>query len=131
MDSFEINKLQNLLLEYPVVRLAYLFGSRARNEHGLLSDYDVAIFLNQAEDRLKIAELKMILQTKIAGLLKTDSVDLVVLNSNIGSELKYNIIKDGKIIFERESARVFIEPQILNEYFDLKELSRRYNLTRT
>ena len=45
-------------------------------------------------------------------------------------ELKFNVIKEGKLIYEVEPYKVIIEPKILNEYFDFHSLLLRYGLTR-
>ena len=67
---------------------------------------------------------------KISSKLKTDAVDLCVLNDIEGPELKYNIIKDGVLILEREPFKVLIEPKIMTEYIDFHESLLRYNLTK-
>lgn len=130
MDNKEIDNLKSIFAKYPEVQLVYFFGSRARNDAGPLGDYDLAVFLNPAKDRKQMIDTRMTLQAEIAKLLKTDKIDLVILNLVLGLELKFNIIKEGKIIFERDAARVFVEPRILNEYFDFKALLKRYNLTK-
>jgi len=53
-----------------------------------------------------------------------------MLNLIEGPELKYNIIKEGKLIYEKEPYKVLIEPRILNEYFDFRMSLLRYNLTK-
>jgi hypothetical protein len=70
------------------------------------------------------------LLASISQALQTDKVDIVVLNAVDAPELKYNIIKEGKLIFERESFKLVVEPRILNEYFDFKMSLQRHNLTK-
>jgi hypothetical protein len=62
-------------------------------------------------------------------LLKTDAVDVVMLNDLENTEMKYFIIAHGKLIFEREPYKVLVEPRILHEYFDFREMLLRYKLT--
>jgi hypothetical protein len=45
-------------------------------------------------------------------------------------KLKYSIIKDGNLIFEKEPFKVIVEPKILNEYFDFHAMLLRHRLTR-
>ena len=45
-------------------------------------------------------------------------------------ELKYNIISQGVLLFERGPHRIVVEPKILNEYFDFVYLLRKYKLTK-
>jgi len=44
-------------------------------------------------------------------------------------DLKYNIIKEGRLLYEKEPFKVMIEPKILNEYFDFRDSLLRYHLT--
>ena len=55
---------------------------------------------------------------------------MVILNLAESPEFKYDVIKNGKLIFEREPFKVVVEPRILNEYFDFRDLLLRYDLTK-
>jgi predicted nucleotidyltransferase len=129
----EINDLRKNLLpifkKYKEIKLVYLFGSQATGKTGPLSDYDFAIYLEE-RDKKKIFDIKLELLASISQALQTDKVDIVVLNTVEAPELKYNIIKEGKLIFERESFKLVVEPRILNEYFDFHMTLLRYNLTK-
>jgi len=114
---------------FPQIKLAYFFGSRATGTNGPLSDYDFAVYYNE-KDATKIFGLKSQLHDKLSRLLKTDNIDIVTLDTAESPELKYQIIKDGQLIFEQEPYRVLIEPKILNEYFDYKMMMQKYNLTK-
>jgi len=109
--------------------LVYLFGSQATGKAGPLSDYDFAIYLDE-KDKKKIFDIKLELLASISRALQTDKVDIVVLNTVDAPELKYNIIKEGKAIFERDSFKLLVEPRIMNEYFDFKMSLQRHNLTK-
>ena len=119
--------LNNIFNQYPELRLVYLFGSRIKGNVGPLSDYDFAIYLENA-DKKKMFEIKFSLKAKLSRILKTDDVDIVLLNTAESPELKYNIIKEGEIIFEKKASRVIIEPKILNEYFDFHAMLSRHHL---
>lgn len=111
------------------VKLAYLFGSYATGDIGPLSDFDIAVYLKKKnQDKLFYSENMLI--ADIGEKLKTDNIDIVFLHKLQKPELKYHIIKDGIIIYERESYRVMFEPQTLNEYFDFYSLLKRHNLTK-
>lgn len=129
MEKEILKQLQKIFELYPQIKLVYLFGSRAKKEEGPLSDYDFAIYLDEREIKKSFA-VKLDLQDKISRLLKTDKVDVVIIDSSESPELKYNIIKDGELIFEKEPFRVMVEPKILNEYFDFMIMLRKYNLTK-
>lgn len=129
MTNTELKKLKRLFESYPEIKLVYLFGSKVKSESGPLSDYDFAFYFDEKKCK-KMLEFKFILMDKISCILKTDKIDIAVLNLLESPELKYNIIKNGKLILEREPFKVFIEPRILSEYFDFHSMLLRHNLTK-
>ncbi|TSC93890.1 MAG: putative nucleotidyltransferase [Parcubacteria group bacterium Licking1014_1] len=129
MNNNFIKKIIPIFETYPEIKLVYLFGSRAKGKIGPLSDYDFAVYLDE-KDHIKRFDIRLDLMGKISSKLKTDAVDLCVLNDIEGPELKYNIIKDGVLILEREPFKVLIEPKIMTEYIDFHESLLRYNLTK-
>jgi len=44
-------------------------------------------------------------------------------------EMKYAIITEGILLYEKEPYRVIVEPRILNEYFDFRIMLKRHGLT--
>ncbi|HLD30652.1 MAG TPA: nucleotidyltransferase domain-containing protein [Patescibacteria group bacterium] len=128
----KINKIiENIIpifKKYPQIKLAYFFGSRAEKTEGPMSDYDFAVYLDE-KDKNKMSEIKFFLADKIGLALQTDKIDIVILNTAESSELKYNIIKDGILIHEKEPYKMIVEPKILNEYFDFYSMLKRHNLT--
>ncbi|HEK85615.1 MAG TPA: nucleotidyltransferase domain-containing protein [Candidatus Aminicenantes bacterium] len=129
MKRKELSKKVLVVFEkHPEVKLVYLFGSQVKAKSGPLSDYDFAVYLEERKKK-RMFEIKLELISEIAQVLGSDKIDLVVLNAVEAPELKYNIIKEGKLIFEREPYKVMVEPRILNEYFDFHLLLLRNNLT--
>mgnify|MGYP001568347353 CR=1 FL=1 len=128
MDE-KIKQLIPIFELYSQVKLVYLFGSRANGKIGPLSDYDFAVYLDE-KDPIKRFDIRLGLMGKVSSVLKTDAVDLCVLNDVEGPELKYNIIKEGVLILEREPFKVLIEPKIMTEYIDFHDSLVRYNLTK-
>jgi uncharacterized protein len=132
MDKDKLEKIVNVFENTPEVKLAYLFGSQARGDVGPMSDYDFAVYLDDYDnDKIKSFKLRVALLAEVSRILETDNVDLVVINEAKGSEFKFNIIKDGKLIYEIEPYKVLVEPQIMNEYYDYKIEMRKYGLTKT
>ena len=125
----EVKKLIPLFASYQAVKLVYFFGSRATAEAGPMSDYDFALYADNLTAK-QMFDLKIELSGKLSLALKTDKVDVVILNLSKSSELKYNIIKEGILIFEREPYRIIAEPKILNEYFDFHDMLIRHKLTK-
>lgn len=123
-----IKKLNSIFKSYPEIKLTYLFGTRAIYKDSLISDYDFAFYLD-TKDKKRMYEIKFELFDKISRLLKTDKIDIVILNLTESPELKYQIIKEGRLIFKREPFKIIVEPAILNEYFDFQIGLLRHRLT--
>ena len=130
MDDSVREKLNRIFLRYPRIKLVYQFGSRATGEVGPLSDYDFAIYLDE-KDPKKMFDTKLELMDQLSRTLGTDKVDIAILNLSEMPEFKFNIIKEGILIYEEEPFRVIVEPKILNEYFDFKLILSRYGLTKS
>ncbi len=129
MNKEQLNDLESIFNDYPEIKLVYFFGSKAAGKAGPMSDYDFAVFLDEKEKK-KNFDIKFALIDKISRFFKTDKVDIVILNLTESPELKYNIIKEGRLIYEKEPFRLIVEPKILNEYFDFRYLLLKYHLTK-
>lgn len=129
MTNEELDKLKDIFKGFPEIKLVYLFGSKATGKTGPLSDYDFAFYLG-GKDKKRMFEIKFNLMDKISRLFKTDKIDIIILNITESPELKYNIIKEGKVIYEKEPFKILLEPKILNEYFDFRNLLLKYRLTK-
>ncbi|MBC8388420.1 MAG: nucleotidyltransferase domain-containing protein [Actinobacteria bacterium] len=129
MNKHELKKLNKIFRQYPSLKLVYLFGSQVSGKTGPLSDYDFAFYIDDEE--IKAYYIALEIEGKISTLLATEKVDSVILNYTDAPELKYSIIKSGKVIYEIEPYKLLIEPKILNEYFDFRFLLRKYQLTKT
>lgn len=129
MNETQKTEIVKIFEEITEVKLAYFFGSRALGNDGPLSDYDFAVFLDE-KNKEKIFKIKAVILDKLGRYLRSDNIDLVVLDSAESPELKYNIIKDGVVIYEKEPFRIILEPLILNEYFDFRETLIRNNLSK-
>jgi predicted nucleotidyltransferase len=121
-------KLKDIFENEKRIKLVYFFGSQANGQTGPLSDYDFA-FYAEGKDVKERFQLKMQLISELSMALGTNKVDVVILNDDIGPELKYNIIQQGELIYQQEPYRVMLEPRILNEYFDFVASLKKYALT--
>ena len=132
MDSSAIEHIKNnlspLFQAEPSVAFVYLYGSRANGNVGPMSDYDFAVFLDE-QDVAKRHNVLFRLAATIGNELKSDAIDMHCLNDLYVPELKFRILHDGILLFERGVSRLFVEPRILNEYFDFIYLLRKYHLT--
>lgn len=131
MDKEEItNIIVPIIKSHSEIKLAYLFGSQVTGDTGALSDYDFAFYVDE-KDSKKLHDLKFILMDEISRTLKTDRIDILILNLTDSPELKYQIIKEGQLLYSEEPFKVLIEPRILNDYFDFHETLVRYQLTKS
>lgn len=128
MDIKSVEKIKEIFEHYQEIKLVYFFGSRAKEKARPLSDYDFAVYFEE-RDKKKMFDTKYKLNDELSRFLKTDKVDVIILNITENPELKYSIIKDGTLILAREPYKVLVEPRILNEYFDFRLMLSRYNLT--
>jgi len=123
-------KLLPIFQLYPQVKLVYFFGSRAKGNAGSLSDYDFAVYLDEKNKKQRFY-IKLSVMAALSRQLGTDAVDVVVLNDTESPELKYSIVREGKLIYQQEPYKVSLEPRIFNEYFDFMYGLRKYGLTKT
>jgi hypothetical protein len=116
------------LQSHPAVVFAYLFGSLVKGKPTPLSDVDIAIFLT---DGIDVAETKLEILGRLADILQTDEIDLVVLNT-ANLPLIHNVMKNHKLIADKKPfERHIFESLAMRKYFDfsIKEstmLKRRY-----
>ena len=104
------------------VELAYLFGSVSRGDEGDLSDIDIAVYLKDGSD---FGEMEMRLLNSISDFF--DDFDLVIMN-RASPLMKYNVVKDGEIIYEESSSRkASIESEIIIKYLDMKPYLERHS----
>ena len=110
------------------VRFAYLFGGLAAGRRGPLSDIDLAVYLG---DRNRLSRVKMELLNNLIDLLRTEEIDLVLLNT-APLPLAYRIIKNKRLLVDRDPfLRHRYESLIIREYLDFsvaesRILERRY-----
>lgn len=130
--SHLLPSVREYLDKHPNVVFAYLFGGLARGRVSPLSDVDIAIYMVDGAD---IVQEKLVILGKLNELLKTDEVDLVVLNTAplplAARVIKNKIILVDKMPFKRHA----FESLIIREYFDFsrKEMDifeGRYKLGR-
>lgn len=134
IENIDKEKLNKIFEKFPAIKLVYFFGSMASGQAGPLSDYDFAVYFDlkksDEKDREQMFDIKFKLMDELSRVLKTDKVDVAILNLAEEPEFRYNVIKNGKLIYDQEPFRVLIEPKILNEYFDFRYFMQKYDLTK-
>jgi predicted nucleotidyltransferase len=100
------------------VRLGYLFGSRAQGTAHALSDVDVAVLLDGGLSSRGLAETRLYLTAELMRLLRTDDLDLVVLN-HAPFLLRHRVLRQGQLLFAADEAeRVRFTAETLERYLD-------------
>jgi len=124
--AVEIEGVKGFLEKQEFVRVAYLFGSHAKGRVGLLSDVDIAVLLDGRLDKQERFDLRLKLINGISSLLKTDELDVVVMN-DAPLLLNYNIIREGRVLDSKDEAeRVRFETRILSRYLDRRYYDERH-----
>lgn len=124
-DEDEI-KLVQFLHKQEYVKLAYLFGSAAKGNRGKLSDVDLAVFLDESLNKKERFSRQLDLISELTGILKTDNVDLVIMN-DAPISLKYEIIKaNHPLLVRNNSEKIGLEHAILSEYLDRRYYEKRW-----
>lgn len=119
------NNLKKILSKESNVLFAYLFGSGASGCGGPLSDLDIAVYLANLQHA---HEYRLCLIEKVASSLKTDNLDLIILN-DAPIVLKFEVVKNGILIIDSPSPRVEFEVAVMQDYLDsayIRSIQRTY-----
>jgi predicted nucleotidyltransferase len=100
------------------VRLAFLFGSRARGRSRADSDFDIGVLLDADSARGDRGQTVRRLSARLGQAISSALADLVILN-DAPALLRHRILRDGIVIFERApEERVRFAIRTLREYQD-------------
>jgi predicted nucleotidyltransferase len=103
------------------ILFAYLFGSFGKGRPLPLSDVDIAIFLKEPTDFL---EKRMEILGALMDLLRTDEIDLVILNK-APLTLRMKILESKKVVVDHiPSRRHLFESLTIREYFDFSMVEK-------
>lgn len=106
------------------VLFGYLFGSMVTGNTRKGSDVDIAVYLSP-EIKQRFFDIRLDLLEKFTRAFRREA-DVVILNT-AAPFVKYVVLKEGKLIFERDqNARIDFELKALNEYFDYKPVLKQY-----
>ena len=105
----------------------YTFGSLAESNLRPLSDVDFAVLLSESLDRQERFSKSIDLIGILNQTLKTDEVDLLILNDD-PLRFAYNVLKKGKLVYckDRNQLLDFIEKTI-KLYLDFKPVRDRFD----
>jgi len=112
-------KLKPVFETHNVV-FAYLFGSHATNEASKISDIDIAVYVKDVNNE-SLFDKKLSVHIDICRVLKTDNIDIVILNNTHNLMLLNEIILNGIVIYDTNSAlREEYEINIIHKAIDFK-----------
>ena len=89
-----LERIKEISLQYKIDKIV-LFGSRARGDHSLVSDYDIAIFANHLS-----ALDKAHLRDDVEEIETLKKIDIIFVQENFTDDLMESIKRDGVIIYE-------------------------------
>ena len=113
--SARLTLLESLLSRDDRVVFAYIFGGLASGEQRPLSDVDIAVYLNSCDDK---AEVKLDIIGAISDVLRTDEIDLVILNG-ASTSLVGRILRKKRVIADKQPfLRHKFESLAMREFFD-------------
>ncbi|MBI5701638.1 nucleotidyltransferase domain-containing protein [Candidatus Saganbacteria bacterium] len=113
-----------LFSKFPIIAV-YLFGSKAAKKRtSPISDYDFGVLLSKKAAKSSYLDIKLKLTAELVGAAACDHVDVVLLNE-APLLLKYEIIKNGKLIYDNNSVkRAQLLFETLREYLDWDYLQK-------
>jgi len=93
--DYVMQQVKEHAMKYPFQKVV-LFGSRARGDHSLVSDYDIAV---TAEKLTAVEKASFTADLEEIDTLK--EFDIVFIDSNSTHDLRKNISEEGITIYEQ------------------------------
>lgn len=124
----ELSRSQIQTLQRLGVNLVYQFGSSAEGKSLSLSDIDIGIVLsNQASQHMNFSQIYNRLYDIFTDVFPGKKIDIVFLQKAT-LELRFDVIKHGKILFALSTADKFnFEEKTMLFYADFKPLLNEFN----
>ncbi|HEX9971802.1 MAG TPA: nucleotidyltransferase domain-containing protein [bacterium] len=106
---------------------AYLFGSYAKERQDQMSDIDIALLFRNEFSTEQMNKLELSIWQKLTAILRTDEIDLLVLN-HVPLSMQFEIIRTGKTICNNDNdRRIDFEIHTCARYWDFKKLKDEYD----
>jgi predicted nucleotidyltransferase len=113
-----VDRLAAAVRELPGVRLAYLFGSRARGTERADSDFDIAVLLDDERARAERGATLRRLAGRLGRVVSSALLDIVILN-DATPLLRHRVLRDGVLLHARTpEARVRFAVAAMRDYQD-------------
>ena len=119
MDT--LGTISIVLNKYEGIAAAYLFGSQASGNATSQSDIDIAVLFSP-ETSHQAATLRFKLYADLSKALQRNDIDLVILNTSRNTMLQEDIVRNGRIIIDRDAEYRFdYEWRALHEGIDFRQ----------
>lgn len=123
----KIQQIKDIISRNPLVLFAYLFGSRALNRAGIMSDWDIAVYINENKLEANPVWQKIKIEDEIALVLKTDRIQVFILNNLDAPLFSFNIINDGILLMDKDrEQRETFECKVLRRFQDWRHYLDRH-----
>jgi uncharacterized protein len=117
--------LEALLPGYPVIALAYLYGSAAAGRATPLSDVDIALVAAEELPPYRQLKIELRLETELAEQADVRNADVRIIN-HAPLAIRGQVACQGVLLYSRdESVRVAFETRTRDEYFDYQPIARQ------
>ncbi len=119
-------KLKPFFKKEKEILFAYLFGSAVGKGFTSESDIDIGVYLGGKKVR-DTFKRRLKLMGEFEKILKRES-EVVILNDIKSVFFKFVIIKEGKLLFERDrQKRIEFELETMRDYFDFLPFIEKYD----
>lgn len=130
-EELNIKKLIEYFKNRDDVVMAFLFGSRSKSQAHQGSDWDIAIYFKSSDGRIEIEKVRDYPQEKqVRGdcieILKTDSVDVIVLN-RVSVVLADVIIRGTSLVIKDQRLWLEFMLRVTSQAIDFRQLARNYS----
>lgn len=129
------DEIREILKEYfqkhPEIEVAYVFGSVVQERTTIFSDIDIAVILDseRVDEKSYRYGYKAEILTDLIKVLKTNNVDLVILNE-ANSLLRHRVLYFGNLVYcKNEKKRLLFQIDTINKYNDFKQLMKSHLVT--
>lgn len=119
MDDAIIHQLRTILSQNQLVAFSYFFGSRAQGKAGSRSDWDIAVYIADAALERNPVWQKIKIEDEISLALKTDNIQVVILNAIDAPLFSFTIISKGILLTDKNrELRETFECNTLRRFHD-------------
>lgn len=123
----EMEAIKSTLSKDQSIAFAYLFGSKVKNKESYRSDWDIAVYIKDELLEKNPVWQKFNIEDKLSAVLKTDAIDVVILNRLDNPLLGFEIISKGLLLLSKdEESRLTFEGEVLGRYQDWEYFMKRH-----